>query len=143
MPAAAFNKFDCFTEDVANKLHDLKTGTTDTFRVMLTNVAPVAANRLKADITQIASGNGYTTDGNAAAHTSGVQTAGVFKLVLADPAVWTGGPGTMASFRYAVLYNFAASLLIGWYDYGSSIALSSGETFTCDLDQVNGVLTIT
>jgi hypothetical protein len=129
-------------EDVSNKQYDLKTGTADTFKVCLTNTQPVVANTLLANIVQIASGNGYTTDGNVATHTSGAQTAGIFKLVLADPATWTGAGAGMAAFRFAVLYNVGTGKLMGWYDYASSISLGVGETFVCDLDQTNGVLTI-
>lgn len=41
---AAFNKFNCFTGDVAHKLHDMLTGTTDVYKVYLTNTAPAASN---------------------------------------------------------------------------------------------------
>ena len=50
----------------------------------------------------------------------------------------------MGPFRYVVMYDNTATTplkpLIGWWDYGSSITLSSGDTFTVQLDAVNGVL---
>ena len=33
--------------------------------------------------------------------------------------------------------------LIGWWDYGVALTLTNGNTFTVDIDQVNGILTIT
>lgn len=140
---AAFNKFNQFVEDLAKKVHNLNA---DSLKVMLTNVAPVATNAVKADITEIAAGNGYTAGGNAAAFVSGAQTGGTYKLVLGDPTTWTAAGGTMATFRYAVLYNDTPASpldpLIGWWDYGSAVSLAPGETFTADLDQTNGVLTL-
>jgi len=143
----AFNKFNQFVEDVAAGVHNLKTGTTHVFKVMLTNTAPVATNSIKSDITELSAGSGYTAGGNTATFTSGAQTSGTFKLTLADPATWTNS-GTLGPFRYAVLYNDTPTSplkpLIGWVDYGSSITITVvGETFTVDLDQTNGVLTIT
>ena len=45
-----------------------------------------------------------------------------------------------------MLYNDTptapADPLIGWWDYGSSITLASGETFTVDFDADAGVLQI-
>lgn len=136
---AVFNKFNSFVEAVAEKVHNLGS---DTLRVALTNSAPVATNTVLANITQIANGNGYTTGGTAATITSSSQTSGTYKLVLAD-VVFTA-TGAVGPFRYAVLYNDTATNdeLIGWWDYGSSISLATGETFTVDFDPTNGVLTI-
>ena len=127
-------------EAVAEKVHNLGS---DVLMVMLTNTAPLATNAVKADITEIAAGGGYTTGGMAAATTSSTQTGGVYKLVLAD-VVFTA-TGTIGPFRYAVLYNSttATGNLIGFWDYGSSLTLNTGETFTVDYDASAGVLTIT
>lgn len=136
---AVFNKFNSFVEAMAEKVHNLGA---DTLKVVLTNSAPVATNTQLSNITQIANGNGYTTGGTTAALTSSSQTSGLYKLVLAD-VVFTA-TGSMGPFRYAVLYNDTATNdeLIGWWDYGSSITLASGETFTVDFDPTNGVLTV-
>jgi hypothetical protein len=140
---ATFNKFNQFVEDLAKKVHNLNS---DTLKVMLTNTAPVATNAIKSDITEISAGNGYTAGGNIATFSTGVQTSGTYKLVLADPTLWTAAGGSIGPLRYAVLYNDTAASpvkpLIGWWDYGSSVTLATGETFTADLDQTNVVLTL-
>jgi flagellar capping protein FliD len=138
---AAFNKFNSFVEALAEKVHDLGS---DTLKVMLTNTAPVATNAVKVDITELAAGNGYTAGGNTAAVSASSQTSGTYKLVLADPTTWTAVGGTIGPFRYAVLYNDTASNdeLIAWWDYGASLTLNAGETFTVDFDASTGVLTI-
>jgi len=146
MPAASFTKFNQFVEELAAGTHNMKTGTSHVFKAVLSNVAPVATNTVLANITQIANGNGYTTGGNTCTFTSGAQTSGTFKLVLADPTAWTSSGAGMATFRYVVLYNDTptspADPLIGWFDYGSGLTLPVGDTFTLDLDQSGGVLTI-
>jgi flagellar capping protein FliD len=138
---AAFNKFNSFVEALAEKVHDLGS---DTLKVMLTNTAPAATNAVKVDITELAAGNGYTAGGNTAAVSASSQTSGTYKLVLADPTTWTAVGGTIGPFRYAVLYNDTASNdeLIAWWDYGASLTLNAGETFTVDFDASTGVLTI-
>lgn len=140
---ASFNKFNQFVEDLAKKVHNLNS---DTLKVLLTNTAPVAGNSVKADLTEISAGNGYTAGGNTAAFSSGAQTSGTYKLVLSDPATWTASGGTIGPFRYAVLYNDTptspADPLIGWYDYGSNVTLLDGESLTIDFDGTNGVFTI-
>lgn len=144
---AAFTKFHAFAADLAAGVHNLKTGTSHVLKVMLTNTAPVAASAaVKADLTEISAGNGYTAGGNACSVSSGAQSSGTFKLVLGDPATWTASGGSIGPFRYAVLYNDTPSSpakpLIGFWDNGSNVTLAAGETFTVDLDQSGGVLTI-
>jgi len=138
---AVFNKFDAFTAALAEKKHNLGS---DVLKVMLTNVAPIAANAVKADITEIAAGFGYIAGGTQAAQVSSAQTAGVYKLVLGD-VVFTAAGGPMAAFRYAVLYNDTAANdeLIGWIDYGASFAQADGEYYTVDFDAAAGALTLT
>lgn len=138
---ASFNKFNAFVEDVAEKVHNLGS---DTLKVMLTNTAPSASNAVKADITEISAGNGYSAGGATVTVTASSQTSGTYKLVGND-VVFTASGGSIGPFRYVVMYNStpASGNLIGWYDYGSSITLASGETFTVDLDQSNGILQIT
>ncbi len=137
---ATFNKFQSFVEAVAEKVHNLGA---DTLKVMLTNSAPVNTNTVKANLTDISAGNGYTAGGTAATISASAQTSGTYKLTLAD-VVFTASGGTIGPFRYAVLYNDTASNdeLIAWWDYGSSITLADGETFTVDFDASAGVLTI-
>lgn len=137
---ATFNKFNSFVEAIAEKAHNLGS---DTLKVMLTLTAPAAANSVKADLTEIAAGNGYTAGGTAATISSSAQSSGTYKLVLAD-VVFTASGGSIANFRYAVLYNDTATSdeLIGYWDYGSTVTVATGETFTVDFDATNGVLTI-
>ena len=52
----------------------------------------------------------------------------------------------MAAFRYVVIYNDTptspADPIVGYYDYGSSLTLNDGDTFTIDIG-TNGILTPT
>lgn len=144
---ASFNKFDSFVEALAEKVHNLGS---DTLKVYLTNTAPTSSHTVRKTNggaqngpEEIAAGNGYTAGGNTVSITSSAQTSGTYKLVIGDP-VFTASGGSIAAFRYAVLYNDSATNdeLIGWWDYGSSLTLASGESFTVDFDASTGVLTI-
>lgn len=133
---ATFNKFNSFVEAVAEKAHNLGS---DQLVYALTNSAPAAANTQLSDITEISytnlSSRNVTTSSSA-------QTSGTYKLVLADLVLTASG--SVGPFRYAVLYNDTSTgdLLIGYYDYGSSLTLASGETLTIDHDASGGVLTL-
>lgn len=138
---ALYQKFNQFVEDLAKKVHNLNS---DTLKVMLTNTAPVAGNSVMADLTEIAAGNGYTAGGSAATFVSGAQSSGTYKLVLND-VTFTASGGSIGPFRYAVLYNDTptspADPLIAFWDYGTSITLTNGNSFTVNLDQSAGVFT--
>lgn len=137
---ASFNKFNAFAAYLPNGAVALAG---DTLKVMLTNTIPLATNAVYGDISgnELGSGNGYTTGGATVTTTSSTQTSGTYKYLasLANPT-WTA-TGAMGPFRYAVMYDSSAAtkVLIGWWDYGSALTLSSTNTFTITLDATNGV----
>lgn len=134
---ATYNKFNSFTEKVAEKVFNLGS---DTLTVALTNTLPTSSNSVLTDITQIS----YTNlSSRVITTTSSSQTSGVYKLVLQDLTLTASG--SVGPFRYVVIYDDTASNddLIAWFDYGSSITMSTGETFLLDFDATNGFLTIT
>ena len=94
-----------------------------------------------ANVTQIA----YTNVSSRTLTTSScTQSGGTLSLILADLVLTASG--AVGPFRYIYIVNTSSTTrtnaLIGYYDYGSSISLALGETFTLDLDNVNGLLQI-
>lgn len=151
---ASFNYFDQTAIDLGKALHDF---TADTIKCFLTNTAPNTADthvdtttttlelHATSSAAEIAAGNGYTKGGNSCTFTS--YSGDPAKLVLADPATWTATPSSMATFRYVVMYNDSKGTTstrppIGWWDYGQTVTLQLNETFTVDLSDTNGVLTV-
>jgi hypothetical protein len=129
---ASFVKFEVFAEDLANGVHDLF-GTDHVLKFYLSNTAPnVATHEVKADIAEIATGNGYT--GPVDIDNDGTRSGGTVTIAVTDKVVTA--TGNVAQFRYAIIYNDTptspADPLIGYYDYGGPIDLVNGETFTLD-----------
>lgn len=136
---ASFVKFNAFVQNLGRKVFNLHT---DTLKVALSNTAPTASTDSQlSNITQISGGNGYTTGGTAVGSNAYSQTSGTGKLTGND-VVFTASGGSVGPFRYAILYDDTATNdeLIGYWDYGSSITLADGETFTVDFDATNGIL---
>ena len=143
---ASFQKINDFTEHTAEKVHNLGA---DQLVVALSNTAPASelnnptadGNGVLANVTQIdyinLSSRNITT-------TSSAQAAGTYKLVLTDLVLTASG--AVGPFRYVYIYNDVpaapADPLIGLYDYGSSISLASGDTFTLDFSAADGFLAI-
>lgn len=135
---ASFVKYEHFVEDLCNKVHDLfGTGGTsaDVLKVCLSNTAPNASTHaVKADVTEIGAGNGYSTGGSSA--TIVITRSGGTVTASGTDIVFTAAGGSIGPFRYAILYNDTptspADPLIGYWDYGSSITLGDTETFTVD-----------
>lgn len=127
--SVAFNKFNQFVVDLGLKVHNLDT---DTLKVLLTNTAPVATNTVKANLTEISSGNGYTAGGSDA---TGVWSgSGGTATLTCTNIVITASGGSIGPYRYAVLYNDTPSSpadpLIGWWDNSSSTTLADTEAVT-------------
>lgn len=144
---AAFNKFNQFTEDLSEGAHNFKSGGA-TYKVMLTNTAPVATNAVYADVSgaELTTTGGYTVGGASSAMSD--STASGVEKVLATNVTWTGSGGGMGPFRYVIVYcsSFTSGPnkpLVAWFDYGSSISLASGDTFTVSFDGTNGLFTVT
>jgi hypothetical protein len=137
---ATFNKFNSFVEALAEKVHNLGT---DTLTVALSNTLPVNTNTQLSNITQISYTNiqNGTTTGRDLTGVTSAQTSGSYKLD-ANDLVLTA-TGTVPTFRYVVLFNQTATNdeLIGWYDYGATVDLLNGETFTITWDAA-GILTL-
>ena len=134
---ASFTKFQSFVEKLAEKAHNLGS---DQLKIALTNTVPVNTNDVLVDLTEITythlSSRNITTSASA-------ESAGTYKLTLTD-LVLTASGGSVGPFRYVVIYNDTAGSdeLIAWFDKGAEVTLADGETFTCDFDGANGVLTI-
>lgn len=132
MAISAFTKFECFSQHLAEKVHNLNT---DTLKVALSNTTPnVATMTVKADFTELATGNGYTTGGvdtqNATSRTGAVTS------ITGVDVVWTASGGAVGPFRYVYLFNDTptspADPLIGYWDYGVAVTLGDTEPFTTD-----------
>jgi hypothetical protein len=135
---ALFHKLDQFAGDVAVGVHKLKPAG-DSLALALSNVQPSPANAVLADITEIA----YTNlSSRAVTITASGQSLGVFTLICAD--VTLTASGIVAGFRYVILYNTTPTTplkpLIGWWDQGSTVNMTSGQVFTISFDNTLGVL---
>ena len=144
---ATFNKLNGFVEHLAEKVHNLGA---DQLVIALSDTAPSAqatrpdvltANCILANVSQISYANCSSRNLTT---TSSAQSSGTYTLILGDLTLTASG--TVGPFRYVYIYNSSATLytnpLIGYYDYGSSITLATGETFTIDFSDSTGVLTL-
>ena len=142
---ASFTKVNDFVVNLANAM-DLDA---DTLIVALSNTDPTSGTDVSADgngilanVSQIS----YTNlSSRTLANVTSTQTSGTYKLS-ADDLTLTASGGSVAAFRYIVIYDDSvtspADPVIGYYDYGTSLTLNDGDTFTIDIG-TNGILTLT
>jgi len=139
---ATYNKFNLTTQ---NMMKGVMNFNSDTIKVALSNSAPVATNAVFADISEISAGNGYSAGGSTT--TISISNASGVEKIVATDVIFTASGGTIGPFRYVIVYDDTptspADPLISWFDYGSSITLNSGDTFTVDFDGTAGFFTVT
>jgi hypothetical protein len=128
---ASYNKYQEFVENLLKGVHNFSS---DTFKVMLSNTTPNAdTHTVRADVTELTTGGGYTSGGATTTVTGVAESAGTSTIATSD-VVFTASSGTIGPFRYAILYDDTptspADPLIAWWDYGSAITLQDTETFT-------------
>lgn len=131
---ATYNKIQDFSEQLVRGIHDWDL---HVFKVMLSNSAPLVSNTVKADLTEIASGNGYSAGGSVTTITIAEVTGTT--TVQGSSVVITAGGGSIGPFRYVTLYNDSAASknLIAFWDYGTNITLNDGESFTIKFNNSN------
>ena len=132
--------YNSFREWMADGTIDLDG---DTFKVALltTSYTPAATHLGYASLTnEVASGNGYTTGGNALDSVTWTKATTTVTLDAANEA-WTSATFTAA---YAAIYDDTvttptADPLVCLFDFGGSKTVSAG-TFTLQFDASNGIL---
>lgn len=131
---ATYNKFSQFVEDLAHGAHNLSS---DAITYALSDTLPTAGMLVLSEITEIAYTN--VTDDGAGSRVITTATSegtdGSYELVLTDLTITASG-GAIAQFQYIVIYNATQTSplkpLISWFDYGSGLILSTGESLLID-----------
>jgi len=131
---ATYNKFNQFVEDLAHGVHNLSS---DAITYALSDTLPTAGMLVLSEITEIAYTN--VTDDGAGSRVITTATSegtdGSYELVLTDLTITASG-GAIAQFQYIVIYNATQTSplkpLISWFDYGSGLILSTGESLLID-----------
>ncbi len=143
---ASFNKVNDF---VVNAVHNMDLAS-DQIKVALTNTAPGSessnptadGNGIVGNLTEISYSN---VSSRNVTTSSSSQSGGVYKLVVADLTLTASG--TVGPFRYIYIFDDTvtspADPIIGYYDYGTSLTLNNGDTFTLDFSPSNGVIQLT
>ncbi len=139
---ASFTKVNDFVKNMANAM-DLDS---DTLKVALSNTDPASGTDVTADgngiLANISEVSYTNLSSRTLANVTSTQSSGTYKLS-ADDLTLTASGGSVAAFRYVVIYNETAASdpVIGYYDYGTSLTLNDGDTFTIDIGS-NGILTM-
>ncbi len=119
----------------------------DTFLMYLSNNAPiVATDEAKADIVPITQENGYTETTLTTTWAETAGGSGIFRLANDQDESWTASGGSFGPFQYVVVVNDTQTTpldtLVGFWDVGSATTITTGNTFTVDLDANFEILTL-
>ena len=137
----AFNKVQGWVGYLGTGVIDLNA---DTLSCYLSNATPSASlDDVKADLAEIATGNGYTGPQDT---TNAYSEAGGTGTLTATDITITASSGSVGPFQYVALFDDTVTTpvvdpLAGWWDYGSALTLLDGESFTIDFGASLGTLT--
>lgn len=127
---APYNGFQDFVLRLGEGVHQLHAAGHELKVYLTDNLPDAAADTIKTDLVGITEEWDYAAIDVENDYTEAVGTG---SLICQDK-VWTANGGDLESARYVVLYNEtpAAPLdpLIAWWDYGASVVVKDGETFT-------------
>lgn len=135
---AVYKKFEDYSEQLTRGVHDWDS---HVFKVALTNTAPLVTQTTfnTTDHPAPAAANGYPAGG--AATTIAISEADGTTTTTGTKVVFTASGGDIGPFRYAILYNDTATspadAAVAFWDYGSSITLKDGETFTAKFNNAD------
>ena len=125
--AATYNKLNGFITDLCAKSHNLGS---DAMYVALTNASVTAATSTTLGTTDLATAYGYTQGGTTAGTGSTSNPGGTLTFSTTTTTItWTATGGSIGPFRYVLLVNHTAGLIIGYWDYGSAVTLNAGDQF--------------
>lgn len=136
-----FNKFYPFVEHLAEKVHNLGS---DSLKIALcpTGNPPILTNSQLSDLNTLSTVN---LDDVSLTVNSSSQTNGLYKLDVANKTITNTGSAT-GPFQYIVVYNDTPTSpvdpLIGYYDYGTGVTLSTNESMVINFDSTYGLLSI-
>ena len=132
---ASYNKFNSFVQYVSNGSFNLGS---DAIKVGLTNTStsPTASITSYSQLSEVSATCGYSAGGTSVGSVTSAQVSGT-ETFAGNNVTWTANGATVGPFRYAVIYDssFTTNNVIAWWDYGTSITMNSGDTFTV---QFNG-----
>lgn len=134
---ATYNKFESWVEYM---VEGANCGS-DTFKVALVNSAPSAsADSVLADISPTVDTTNLDTITLVTASSS--ETGGTYSLDFNDLTMTASG--SVGPFQYVVIYDdtVTGDPLVAWFDYGSSITMNNGDTFTLTFN-ASGLFTVT
>lgn len=139
---SAFVKFNVFTKNLVDGVHDFDG---HTFKGYLTNATPLASNTIKANIAEIATGNGY--NGPLTLTVTTDTATGTAKVFFGDKTITASGP--VGPFSYFVVYNDTptspADPLIGYIDLrvgGAAVTLGNGDVQIIDFNGTTGAIIV-
>lgn len=121
--------------DLVNGEHDFQASAASVYAYYTAAAPSASGDSVFSDLPEIsgtAAVGGYVAGGYDVQNDTAEISGGVAKMTAVDVA-FTATAGGIGPFRYVPIYNKSnGSRLIAYWDYGSDLSLSEGESFTVD-----------